>query len=98
MGAQSAPQVDRLAHVERAAGGVLQHVDARRAGRVAANAVACLTPRLATILENERLRDEPAREVRRRAADAEHFGRDALMVRLIAHFGEARTESVAKQG
>ena len=96
MRAQAAAQVDRLADVERAAAGVLQHVDARRRRRVAADPLAGAAPGLASILEHQRLRDEPARELGRRAADAEHLGGEPLMVGRVAHLGEPGEQAVTK--
>ena len=41
------------------------------------------------IFDDERLRDEAARESRRRAPDAEHVGREPLMIDRVTHFGDA---------
>jgi len=43
-----------------------------------------------SIFEDERLRDQASCELRRRAADAEHVGRQSLMIGRVAHFGEPR--------
>ena len=97
MRAQTPAQVHRLPDVQRAAVRVLQHVDARRRRRVAADPFARAPPDLAPILEHERLRDEPPRELRRGAANAEDLGRQALMIRRVAHLSEPRQQCVAKQ-
>src|SRR5437588_2149751 len=53
MSPQAAAKVDRLADVDRTIVRVLQHVDARRGRRVAADRLAGPAPRVAAILEHE---------------------------------------------
>ena len=50
------------------------HIDARRRRRRTADPFAGPAPRLAAILDDERLGDQPARERLRRPANAQHFG------------------------
>ena len=94
--AKATTQVDGLADVERLAAGILEHVHARRRRRVGADPLSGATPDLASILEHQRLRDEPARELGRRAADAEHLGGEPLMVGRVAHLGEPGEQAVTK--
>src|SRR6185295_5515673 len=98
MGAQASAQVHRFPDIERAAGGVLQHVDAGDSRCVAADALTRAAPGLAAILEDERLRDQPPGELGRRAADPEDLGGEALMVGRSAHLGEPCNQPVAKHG
>src|SRR5262249_48671738 len=91
-----AAQIQRLAEVEGPAGRVLQHVHARRRRRLESNTLPRAAPDVASILEHQRLRHEAARELGRRAADAEHLRREALMIGGVAHLGEPREESVSQ--
>ena len=95
MGVQPAPQVHRFANVHHTFGRVLQHVHAGRRRRLATDAFARAAPHLAPILDHQRLRDEPPRECRRSAFDAEDFGGEPLVVRRVAHLGQACEQSVA---
>ena len=85
-----------LPDVQSAAVRVLQHVHARRRRRLTADALARLPPNLAPILEHECLCDEPPRELRRRAANAQDLRGQNLMIRRVAHLGKAGQEFVSE--
>src|SRR5262249_44657108 len=91
------PQIDRLTYVERTVIRVLQHVNAWCRGRSAADAFARAAPLLASILDDQRLRDEPLRELGRRAADAEHLCRQPLMIDGVAHRSDASEKAIPKK-
>ena len=61
-----------------------------------ADALAGPPPHVATILDDEGLRDEAAGEIGRRAADAEHLGSQTLVIGRGSHFGESREQLVAE--
>jgi hypothetical protein len=90
-------QVDRLADVERPVVSVFQYVDAWRRGRSAANAFARAAPLVAPILDHQRLRHESLREFGRRAANAEHLGRQSLMIDGVTHLGETGEKAISKK-
>ena len=94
MRAQTPAQVHRFPDVQRAAVSVLQHIDAGRLRRGAADPFARAPPDLASIFEHQRLRHEPTREFRRGAANAEDLDRQTLMIRRVAHLSEPREEPV----
>src|SRR5207247_11039036 len=98
MRAQPPPKVHGLADVDGVAVRILQGVDARRGRRGAGNPLADALPHVAPVFDDERLRHEPAREFGRRAADAEYFGRQLLMVRRVAHFRQAGEKYVSEHG
>ena len=67
-----------------------------RQRRLATDAFARAAPHLAPILDHQRLRDEPARECRRSAFDAEDLGGEPRVVRRVAHLGQACEQAVAQ--
>src|SRR4051794_21238357 len=97
MRAQSPPQPDRLADVNRGALLVAQHVHRWRVRSVLAYPLAHATPGVLTRFENERLADESPREFRWRIPNPQDLGREPLIIRRIAHFGQARVQSIAQE-
>jgi len=101
MGAQTAPQVDRFSDVERAPLFIAEDIDTRNGRRLPADPVSGPLPGLLPIADDERLADQPAREGLGRSTNAEHFGREALVVDLPgggAHFLQAGEQFVPQHG
>ena len=97
MRAQPSSQVDRFSDIESAALRVAEGVDAWRLRRARDNPRPCRGPRLAAIFDDQRLRDEAPREFGRSIGDAQHFGRERLIVGPRAHLAQSRMQSIAQE-
>ena len=95
---QTPPHVDGFSDVKRAALLVAKHINPRSGGRLTANPVTCPAPRFLPVADDEGLADEAARERLRRSANAQHFGRQTLVIGRVAHLPEAREQFVPQHG
>ena len=101
MGAQAAPQVHRFSDVERAPLFITQHIDTGDGRRLPADPLSGPLPGLPAIADHERLADQPARKGLGRSTNAEHIGREALVVDFPGggiHFPQAGEQFVPQHG
>src|SRR4029077_11696788 len=55
------------------------------------------TPNLAAVFDDERLRDKPLRQLRRRIPDAEHLGLEPLVIGRRSHLRQSGKQAIAEE-